>query len=160
MSEEPVFTRSEWGTNRYVYNHRNPVGLALIIIAPIVAVGAMTGLRNSSRWSEAELRTAVHQGTENLTGSTQYVSPDMHLGTLIRDAVEDSGTGPGLGLDVSRDAVGDAIGDAGHGYTISSADTETEYCIRVTMTRVDPNSRFTSIRQDHYLTATATQGAC
>lgn len=44
MSEDPVFARSAWGTNRYVYNHRNPVGLALIVIAPIVAICAMIGL--------------------------------------------------------------------------------------------------------------------
>ncbi|MCM9083083.1 hypothetical protein OG818_15425 [Streptomyces virginiae] len=156
MSEDPVFARSAWGTNRYVYNHRNPVGLALIVIAPIVAICAMIGLRNSSRWSEGELRTAVHQGAEDLNGSTQYVSPDMHLGTLIRDAVEDSGTGPGLGLDVSRAFVE----DDGHGYTISTEDTNTKYCIRVTMARVDPNSRFPFIRQDHHLTAKATEGSC
>ncbi|MGW5093851.1 hypothetical protein ACWEQ1_12445 [Streptomyces nodosus] len=30
---EPVFKRSEWGTNRYVYNHRNPVGRALIVLS-------------------------------------------------------------------------------------------------------------------------------
>ena len=28
---EPVFIRSKWGTNRYVYNPNNPVGLSLIV---------------------------------------------------------------------------------------------------------------------------------
>ncbi|MFM9373472.1 hypothetical protein [Streptomyces sp. Da 82-17] len=28
---EPVFKKSRWGTNRYVYNLNNPVGLALAI---------------------------------------------------------------------------------------------------------------------------------
>ncbi|MFF3685364.1 hypothetical protein [Streptomyces sp. NPDC002187] len=31
--DEPVFKKSKWGTNRYEYNPRNPVGLALIIIS-------------------------------------------------------------------------------------------------------------------------------
>ncbi|MFJ7587486.1 hypothetical protein ACIQZO_08810 [Streptomyces sp. NPDC097617] len=30
--DEPVFKRSKWGTNRYEYNPRNPIGLALIVI--------------------------------------------------------------------------------------------------------------------------------
>ncbi|MDG4856675.1 hypothetical protein P8605_00575 [Streptomyces sp. T-3] len=38
---EPVFIRSRWGTSRYVYNHRNPIGLALIVITPIAAIIAM-----------------------------------------------------------------------------------------------------------------------
>ncbi|WP_406186307.1 hypothetical protein [Streptomyces sp. NBC_01006] len=29
---EPVFKRSKWGTQKYYYNPRNPIGLALIII--------------------------------------------------------------------------------------------------------------------------------
>lgn len=31
--DEPVFKRSKWGTNRYEYNPRNPIGFALIILA-------------------------------------------------------------------------------------------------------------------------------
>ena len=38
--DEPVFKRSPLGTNRYEYNPRNPVGLALIIIT-VVFVGVM-----------------------------------------------------------------------------------------------------------------------
>ncbi|MGW3329757.1 hypothetical protein ACWDF9_04295 [Streptomyces rubiginosohelvolus] len=29
--DEPIFIRSNWGTSRYVYNPRNPVGMGLII---------------------------------------------------------------------------------------------------------------------------------
>ncbi|MFE6776521.1 hypothetical protein [Streptomyces sp. NPDC057702] len=35
---EPVFKKSKWGTNRYVYNADNPVGLALIILSCVVVV--------------------------------------------------------------------------------------------------------------------------
>ncbi|WP_327134467.1 hypothetical protein OG311_31740 [Streptomyces sp. NBC_01343] len=38
--DEPVFKRSKWGTNRYSYNPRNPVGLALVIIT-LLFVGTM-----------------------------------------------------------------------------------------------------------------------
>ncbi|KOV18961.1 hypothetical protein ADK90_19060 [Streptomyces sp. XY413] len=38
--DEPVFKRSKWGTNRYYYNPRNPVGLALTVITVLV-VGTM-----------------------------------------------------------------------------------------------------------------------
>ncbi|MFJ1617395.1 MULTISPECIES: hypothetical protein [unclassified Streptomyces] len=36
--DEPVFIRSKWGTSRYVYNPRNPVGLALIVITLLFVV--------------------------------------------------------------------------------------------------------------------------
>ncbi|MFD4997262.1 PIG-Y family protein [Streptomyces buecherae] len=36
--DEPVFKKSQWGTNRYVYNANNPIGLALIIISCVVFV--------------------------------------------------------------------------------------------------------------------------
>ncbi|WP_328299212.1 hypothetical protein OG389_16325 [Streptomyces sp. NBC_00435] len=35
--DEPVFKRSKWGTNRYSYNPRNPVGLVLIVITLLFA---------------------------------------------------------------------------------------------------------------------------
>jgi hypothetical protein len=36
--DEPIFKKSPWGTNRYVYNAQNPVGLALIIISVAFAI--------------------------------------------------------------------------------------------------------------------------
>ena len=39
--DEPVFKRSKWGTNDYVYNWRNPVGLALIIFSVLLVVVAL-----------------------------------------------------------------------------------------------------------------------
>ncbi|MFJ4687779.1 hypothetical protein [Streptomyces sp. NPDC088789] len=34
--DEPVFKKSPWGTARYVYNPRHPVGLALIVMSVVV----------------------------------------------------------------------------------------------------------------------------
>ncbi|MER7519724.1 hypothetical protein [Streptomyces sp. NPDC126499] len=36
--DEPVFKKSRWGTNRYVYNPNNPVGLFLIIASSALAI--------------------------------------------------------------------------------------------------------------------------
>ncbi|MFJ7777951.1 hypothetical protein [Streptomyces yangpuensis] len=44
--DEPVFKRSRWGTNRYYYNPRNPVGLALIVITLIFTATMMILMTN------------------------------------------------------------------------------------------------------------------
>ncbi|MFG2335529.1 hypothetical protein [Streptomyces yangpuensis] len=156
MAGRPFFDRSEWEGNRCVHDDHDPAGLMRIVITPIIAAGVAIWLLNSSRWSEAELRTAVHQGAEELDGSIQYVSPDTTLGTLIRDTVDDSGTGPGHGLDVARDG----FVDGEHRYTISTDDTDKSYCIRITMSRVNTDNHFPLLRQDHRLSAAASEGAC
>lgn len=46
--DEPVFKRSRWGTSRYVYNHRSPVGLALILITVVVVGIGMIMMATSS----------------------------------------------------------------------------------------------------------------
>ncbi|MFF2652144.1 hypothetical protein [Streptomyces sp. NPDC058045] len=35
--DEPVFKRNRWGTNRYEFNPRNPVGCALIVLVLVFA---------------------------------------------------------------------------------------------------------------------------
>ncbi|MFI6288118.1 hypothetical protein ACIBCM_25795 [Streptomyces sp. NPDC051018] len=44
--DEPVFRRSRWGTNRYVYNSRNPLGRALIVAAVLALVALMLLMAN------------------------------------------------------------------------------------------------------------------
>ncbi|XRQ10086.1 hypothetical protein ACN3XK_04035 [Actinomadura welshii] len=44
---EPVFVRSRWGTSRYFYNHRNPVGRFLIVATLVFAAAGMLWLYNS-----------------------------------------------------------------------------------------------------------------
>ncbi|BAU87311.1 hypothetical protein SLA_6444 [Streptomyces laurentii] len=133
MSEEPVFVRSKWGTNRYVYNVNNPVGRALIVLALLVAGGVLFGLRAESTWSEGELRDAVRKGVADLDGTQHYTSLDDDHGSLIAEAIRKSGIGPGHGVDTEKEESG--------GYTVSTKDTETAYCVRVTLTldtRPDP----------------------
>ncbi|WTW98955.1 hypothetical protein OG216_38950 [Streptomycetaceae bacterium NBC_01309] len=45
---EPVFKRSKWGTNRYVYNADNRLGLALIVLSSVVGLVAMLMLATKS----------------------------------------------------------------------------------------------------------------
>ncbi|WP_406529252.1 hypothetical protein [Streptomyces sp. I8-5] len=126
MSEEPVFIRSKLGTSRYVYNHRNPVGLALIILTPLVALGVLFGMQAESTWSEGELRDAVRKGVRDLSGKRHYTSLEGNHGYLIAEAIREGGIGPGRGVDTRE--------EEGGGYTVSTEDTETEYCVRITLT--------------------------
>ncbi|MET9774687.1 hypothetical protein ABZ023_10550 [Streptomyces sp. NPDC006367] len=36
FDDEPMLRRSKWGTSRYTYNPRNPVGFALIVISLVL----------------------------------------------------------------------------------------------------------------------------
>ncbi|WP_225833233.1 hypothetical protein [Streptomyces sp. NK08204] len=86
---EPVFKRSKWGTNRYEYNPRNPVGFALIVVAIGFAVVMLLLMHNQagpfappnpttapwsptpdmSRWAPPE------EGSQGLTPSEPEHSP-------------------------------------------------------------------------------------
>ncbi|WP_282695949.1 hypothetical protein [Streptomyces sp. CC208A] len=44
--DEPVFRKSPWGTSRYTYNPRNPVGLGLIIAGSAFAIVMMVMMQN------------------------------------------------------------------------------------------------------------------
>ncbi|WP_433475971.1 hypothetical protein ACQPZP_02395 [Spirillospora sp. CA-142024] len=42
--DEPIFVRSRWGTNHYVFNWRNPIGRFLIVATLIAAAAALVWL--------------------------------------------------------------------------------------------------------------------
>lgn len=44
--DEPVFKKSKWGTSRYVYNARNPIGLALIVATGVFAIVMLVLMEN------------------------------------------------------------------------------------------------------------------
>jgi hypothetical protein len=163
VSEEPVFVRSKWGTNRYVYNVNNPVGRALIVLALLIAGGVLFGLHAESTWSEGELRDAVRKGVADLEGRRHFTSLDDDHGSLITEAIRETGIGPRYGVDARKEESGQ--------YTVSTKDTETEYCVRVTLTldtRPDPlfpqaenpPPSSTDMPAFYVSTATSTEGPC
>ncbi|SDL02448.1 hypothetical protein [Streptomyces indicus] len=141
-THEPVFIRSRWGTSRYVYNHRNPVGVALIIGSLLFAGIMLYSLQAGSSWSEGELRDAIHQAVEELDGAADpngellsdsplagvddYNPYAMYDQGLIESAIEDTGIGAPHGLLV-QDAESGASG-----YEVTTLDTDSTYCIRLT----------------------------
>ncbi|MFD7031142.1 hypothetical protein ACFWAR_24220 [Streptomyces sp. NPDC059917] len=44
--DEPVLKRGKWGTNRYYYNPRNPIGMALIVISVLFTATMLILLAN------------------------------------------------------------------------------------------------------------------
>lgn len=46
--DEPLFKKSRWGTNRYVYNADNPIGLALIVGSVVFALVGILLMENKA----------------------------------------------------------------------------------------------------------------
>ncbi|MEV4682306.1 hypothetical protein [Streptomyces kurssanovii] len=145
---EPVFVRSKWGTNRYVYNANNPVGMALIIASLLFAAGAMYSLHDSSSWSEGELHDAVHAAVDSLNAAPQQVggwSGDYE--ELIADAIEASGEGPEHGIvSVSPEYYdADVAGESdSESFEVTSDDVDDVYCLRVSPPQPEPDT-FTAV---------------
>ncbi|MFJ3702980.1 MULTISPECIES: hypothetical protein [unclassified Streptomyces] len=159
--DEPVFRRSEWGTTRYVYNPRNPIGLALIIGSLLFAVGALYHLRASSSWSEGELRDAVHSAAGALESEDQkFASWTGGYGSMIRDAIEDSGEGPSTGGAVSVSEVDDTYDQDADAtvdrFEVSTEDVDTVYCLGVSPPEPEPTLDSVELT----LTVTVDEGRC
>jgi hypothetical protein len=132
---EPVFVRSKWGTNRYVYNANNPVGMVLIIASLLFAAGGMYSLHDSSSWSEGELHDAVHAAVDSLNAAPQQVGGWRgDYEELIADAIEASGEGPEHGIvSVSSENYGaDIAGEPdSESFEVRTDDVDAVYCLRV-----------------------------
>ncbi len=132
---EPVFVRSRWGTNRYVYNPDSPVGRALIVGSLLFGGIGMYVLHNNSSWSEGELRNAVHAAMAGLNaGPTEVGGWRGGYTQVISEAIKDSGEGPEHGsLHVSAyrewgDGGGAPVADR---FEVRSDDVEDVYCLSV-----------------------------
>ncbi|WOX23628.1 hypothetical protein [Streptomyces solicathayae] len=150
-SDEPVFVRSKWGTGRYVYNHRSPVGLALIVITPLLAFGAIFAVEAGSTWSDGELRDGVQEANRRLDGGVHDPYVHFSIDAHIRDAIEETGAGPDLGVDVSKYSDGR--------YEISTDDTTAKFCmtVRTTSLEADPVS---PVYAKQLLDTSVTEGPC
>lgn len=161
--EEPVFIRS-WGTGRWAYNSKNPVGRALIIGSLLIAAGLMYHFFDGSQWSEGELRRAVHGAARALEDEPQTLSLYSDYEALIREAVDATGEGPEHGLvEVERVTDWSGPGDAAAGdasgtddFEISSDDVADAYCMRIAPH--EPEAAMKSVTVD--LTVTVEEGPC
>ncbi|WP_327429704.1 hypothetical protein [Streptomyces sp. NBC_01236] len=156
--DEPVFVRSKWGTNRYVYNPNNPLGLVLIIGSLLLALGGMYYLRASSphpnsTWSEGELRSAVHQAAQDLEKEPQYTDTYRGYGEAIKGAVEQTGKGPSYGVRVSTGP---------YNYTVTGDGTDAKFCMHVIAMQLDgtKTNASASANMSAKLSIDVTDGGC
>ncbi|MFJ3304521.1 hypothetical protein ACIPSA_15635 [Streptomyces sp. NPDC086549] len=125
---EPVFIR-KWG--RSYYNTRNPIGLALTIGSLLFAAGGIYYVEASSKWSEGELRTAVHEAATAL--EKKQVVDDEYTGftAYIDEAIDATGKGPSTG------AVVDQVSPTSDDYTITGPGTDAAFCMHIQPTPVN-----------------------
>ncbi|UQS29509.1 hypothetical protein J5J01_21600 [Streptomyces fradiae] len=124
--DEPVFVRTG---GHWHYNHRNRVGRVLIVVTGLMVAWGLYDYADDIRWSEAELRAAVHEAeraveSEPLPAYQFTTGYGLHL----RDAVHASGEGPEHGARVEAREEG---GGADR-YEVTTTDTDTAYCVSVT----------------------------
>ncbi|MET9766080.1 hypothetical protein [Streptomyces sp. NPDC006415] len=146
--DEPILVRSNWGTSRYVYNPRNPVGAGLIIGSLLFAAGGMYYLHASSSWSAGELRDAVNVAVRNLEATPQTVgSWAGGYESMIRDALEESGEGPSIGGVVSVEEANDPYDEDAPAsvdrFEVTATDVDATFCLSVTPP--EPESALTSV---------------
>ncbi|NEB35992.1 hypothetical protein [Streptomyces sp. SID14515] len=159
--DEPIFIRSNWGTSRYVYNPRNPVGAGLIIGSLLFAAGGIFYLYASSSWSEGELRDAVRVAVRNLESEPQTLgSWTGGYDSMIRDALEESGEGPSNGGVVYvEDADNPYDEDADRSvdrFEVTAKDVDAAFCLSVSPPEPEPG--LTSIQVS--LSITVEEGDC
>ncbi|MGW1295783.1 hypothetical protein [Streptomyces sp. NPDC002533] len=158
--DEPIFIRSNWGTSRYVYNPRNPVGAGLIIGSLLFAGIFMYSLHASSSWSEGELRDAVNVAVRDLEATPQTLgSWTGGYKSMIRDALEESGEGPSTGgLDVknANDPYDKDADPAVDLFEVTAEDVDTTFCLSVSPP--EPEPRMTSVEVS--LSISVEEGGC
>lgn len=128
-----------WGTSRYVYNHRNPLGLALIVLVPLIAVGGYLHLQASSTWSRDELRAAVRGAAASMEREPHVSSSSLGYGRVIEEAVDAEEQGPphgGFRVHDLRERSQDTGVDPGAGgdYEVTSKDAGA-FCLHIEETR-------------------------
>ncbi|MEV5311578.1 hypothetical protein [Streptomyces sp. NPDC052610] len=129
-NDEPVFLR-ERGT-RFVYNPRNPIGLALIVLTVVGVIAYMYHLHDSSQWSEDEFRDAVREAEQRLEAEPQRILGfSIGYEDLIQEAVEEADDAPEIPL-VSVEEIDSTTFEAG------TKDVDTSYCLTVSPPQPEP----------------------
>ncbi|WP_137992960.1 hypothetical protein [Streptomyces vilmorinianum] len=130
---EPVFVQQ----GRWVYNTRSPVARALMIATAVGVIGYFFHEYEDLRWSETELRDAVHQAARDLEAKPQKVNGFIAYDDLVKDAILATGEGPEYGLvDVKRRTddgagSGEASKPTEDSFEISTDDTSETYCMTI-----------------------------
>jgi len=123
-SDEPVFIRRR-GTPHYVYNPRNPVGRALIVLTPVIVIAYLYHLFDSQRWSEGEFRDAVREAAQHLEAEPQrIVGFSTGYADLIQEAVEEADDAPKIPL-VNVEEIDPTT------FMVGTKDVDTSYCLVV-----------------------------
>ncbi|CAM5406413.1 hypothetical protein [Streptomyces badius] len=158
--DEPIFIRSNWGTSRYVYNPRNPVGMGLIIGSLLFAAVFLYSLHSRSSWSEGELRDAVHVAVRDLEATPQTLgSWTGSYASMIRDALEKSGKGPstgGLHVEDADDPYDKDADPAVDLFEVTAEDVDATFCLSMSPPRPEPD--MTSVEVS--LSVTVVEGEC
>ncbi len=139
-----IFIRSKWGTSRYVYNPRNPVGRALIVGSLLFVAGGMYLLYHpdlfeaSHDWNGSELRDAVTTAAAELSRDTQ-LGPGSGGGMyddILRSGIAEAGhrSPDGLSVALASEQPRSAVLEGGAEqarYTVTADGTDTAFCLDV-----------------------------
>ncbi|MGW6397315.1 hypothetical protein [Streptomyces sp. NPDC055134] len=140
--DDRVFVRSTWGTNRYVYNPRNPVGRVLIVGSLLFAAGALYALYQPDLfrggWESDDLGTAVTGATTKLSQEKQF-GPGSAAGLfpdIVKQEIARHGHGPedALTVTLASDTPESTLYEGGPedaDYSVTARGTDTAFCLHV-----------------------------
>jgi hypothetical protein len=139
--DDRVFVRSNWGTNRYVYNARNPVGRVLIVGSLLFAAGALYVLYHPDLfrggWDGDDLRTAVTGATTQLSQEKTGPGTDTGLyADILTQDIARHGKGPedALTVTLASDPPESTIwygGTEDADFSVEARGTDTAFCLHV-----------------------------
>ncbi|MFI7241696.1 hypothetical protein [Streptomyces qinglanensis] len=145
--DDRILIRSRWGTNRYVFNFRNPVACVVFAGLALLACGLLyaSAHPDTPQWEEKELRSAVKKATAELSEESQIGPGLPGYGEVLQSRI--AGHGPHSESLLSSDQearvvvalaspqpehdyFGDSVEEAD--YTITADGTNTALCLTVT----------------------------
>ncbi|MFF8591342.1 hypothetical protein ACF061_07805 [Streptomyces sp. NPDC015220] len=136
-----VFIRSKWGTNRYVYNPDNPVGVALIVGSLLLAFGGMYWMHRQGQnvgrdgWRGDELRSAVTAASAKLSRQTVFGPGSLvPFESVLQEDIIALGRGVQNGLAVTPASERPKSRPTGGGpeqrdYTVTAEGTTAAFCV-------------------------------
>ncbi|SHN08045.1 hypothetical protein [Streptomyces yunnanensis] len=138
-----IFIRGRWGTNRYVYNPRNPIGRALIVGSLLFAVCGVFLLKynpellsGTDGWDGDELRSAVSVATTELAREAEFGPGTINYEDILQAHIAKHGRSSKEALTIAlaseppRSAL--YYGGTEHAYySVTAKGTGTAFCLNV-----------------------------